>query len=224
MGEASVGLSPIEAEREKFLSSLRSFAAKCFTQFVRFAVSPTAWLQHRAGRPDGERNNPVEFAALPGYFSLMRRLIFFLMLCSLFAAVFSAEAATGRVIKVLPQLLDLQGRQTLSPSLYERDAYQAFLRVHTNDVSGMRFAVQWQAGGKSAVPLKLRIEARGTAKGDLPSHTVLEREVKPGGWFSHWISLPITGEDYKKFGSVTAWHATLWEGDRLLSEQTSFLW
>ena len=154
----------------------------------------------------------------------MRRLIFFWMLCSLFAAVFPAESATGSVIKVLPQLLDLQGRQTLSPSLYERDAYQAFLRVHTNDVSGMRFAVQWQASGKSAAPLKLRIEVRGTAKGDLPSHTVLEREVEPGGWFSHWIYIPITGEDYKKFGSLTAWRATLWEADRLLSEQISFLW
>jgi hypothetical protein len=154
----------------------------------------------------------------------MRRLIFFWMLCSLFAAVFPAAAATGQVIKVLPQLVDLQGRQTLSPSLYERDAYQAFLRVHTNDVSGLRFAVQWQASGKSAAPLKLRIAARGTAKGDLPSHTVLEREVKPGGWFSHWIYVPLTGEDYKKFGSLTAWRVTLWDGDRLLSEQTSFLW
>lgn len=88
----------------------------------------------------------------------------------------------------------------------------------------MHFAIQWQASGKSAASLKLRIEARGTAKGDLPSSTVLEREVKPGGWFSHWIYIPITGEDYKKFGKLTAWRVTLWEGDHLLSEQTSFLW
>jgi len=154
----------------------------------------------------------------------MRRLILFSMLCGLLAAAFPAAAAKGEVVKVLPQLLDLQGRHTLSPSLYERDAYQAFLRIHTNEVSGMRFAIQWQASGKSSAPLKLRIEARGTAKGDLPSRTVLEREVKPGGWFSHWIYVPLTGEDYKKFGSLTAWRVTLWEGDQLLSEQSSFLW
>jgi hypothetical protein len=169
-------------------------------------------------------NNPVEFGILPGYFSNVLRPIFYLILCGLFAAVLSANAATGSVVKVLPQLLDLQGRQTLSPSLYERDAYQAYLRIHTNQVSGMHFAIQWQASGKSAASLKLRIEARGTAKGDLPSSTVLEREVKPGGWFSHWIYIPITGEDYKKFGKLTAWRVTLWEGDHLLSEQTSFLW
>ena len=154
----------------------------------------------------------------------MRRLIFGLMFSSLLALASSADAATGRVIKVLPQFLDLKGRQTLSPSLYERDAYQAFLRQHTNQVSGLRFAVQWQAGGTSAAPLKLRVEMRGTARGDLPSHATLECDVKPGGWFSHWASLPLTGQDYKNFGTVTAWRATLWEGDQQLSEQHSFLW
>ena len=154
----------------------------------------------------------------------MRRTLFYSLLVILFAGSFSAPAATGRVIKVLPQFLDLQGRQTLSPSLFERDVYQAYLRVHTNEVSGMRFAVQWKAGGASYAPVKLRIELRGAARGDLPSRTMLEYEVKPGGWFSHWTFLPILGEDYKQFGRVTAWRATLWEGDVLLSEQKSFLW
>lgn len=169
-------------------------------------------------------NNPVEFAAAPGYFSTMRRLIFNLMLCSFFAAIFSTQAATGRVIKVLPQFLDLQGRQTLSPSLFERDSYQAYLREHTNEVSGMRFAVQWRASGRPFAPMKLRIELRGAAWGDLPSHSTLEYQITPRGWFSHWTFLPILGEDYKKFGRVSAWRATLWEGDQLLSEQKSFLW
>jgi len=154
----------------------------------------------------------------------MRRLIFNLILCGFTAAVCSAHAATGRVIKVLPQFLDLQGRQTLSPSLFERDSYQAYLRQHTNEVSGMRFAVQWQATGKAGAPLKLRVELRGSARGDVPSRSTLDYEIKPGGWFSHWTYLPILGEDFKKFGRVSAWRATLWEGDVLLSEQKSFLW
>jgi len=152
----------------------------------------------------------------------MRRpiLVLALYLCMSWAA----SAATGKVIKVLPELLDQKGRHALSPSLYDRDAYQAYLRIHTNDVSGMSFAVQWKASGVSTNTLKLRVEIRGITHGDLPPKTVLEREVKPGGWFSHWAALPLTGEEFKKIGEVTAWRATLWDGDQMLSEQKSFLW
>ena len=152
----------------------------------------------------------------------MRRLLLIFSLLCLITAI-SAEAATGRVIKVLPQFLDLKGRHALSPSLYDRDAYQAYLRQHTNEVSGMRFAVQWKAGGASTA-LKLRVEIRGVTHGDLPPKIVLESDVKPSGWFSHWASLPLAGDDYKKIGEVTAWRATLWDGDKLLGEQKSFLW
>jgi hypothetical protein len=135
----------------------------------------------------------------------------------------AASAATGKVIKVLPQFLDLKGRSAISPSLYDRDAYQASLRQHTNNISGMRFVVQWKAGGASE--LKLRVEIRGVAQGGgLPPNTVLERPVKPAGFFSHWAYLPLTGNDYKRIGEVTAWRATLWDGDKLISEQKSFLW
>jgi hypothetical protein len=151
----------------------------------------------------------------------MRRLIFILALCCFVSA--AASAATGRVIKVLPQFLDLKGRHALSPSLYDRDAYQAYLRVHTNDISGMRFAVQWKGSAASA-PLKLRVEIRGITHGDLPPKVVLEQDVKPGGWFCHWACLPLAGDDYKKIGEVTAWRATLWDGNKLLGEQKSFLW
>jgi hypothetical protein len=152
----------------------------------------------------------------------MRRPILILALCCWVSA--AASAATARVIKVLPQFLDLKGRHALSPSLYDRDAYQVYLRLHTNDISGMRFAVQWEASGASATPLTLRVEIRGITHGDLPPKIVLEQEVKRGGWFSHWASLPLTGSDYKKIGEVTAWRSTLWNGDLLLSEQKSFLW
>ena len=152
----------------------------------------------------------------------MRRPILIFALCFLMCA--AASAATGRVIKVLPQLLDLEGRHALSPSLYDRDAYQAYLRLHLDKVSGMRFAIEWKASGNANAPLKLRVEIRGITHGDLPPTAVLEQNVQPGGWFGHWASLPLRGDDYKKIGEITAWRVTLWDNDHLLGEQKSFLW
>jgi hypothetical protein len=152
------------------------------------------------------------------------RLFLIAISCVVLGGSTLANAATGRVIKVLPQFLDKDGRHALSPSLYERDAYQAYLRKHPEEQSGMRFAIQWKSHGGAYSPLKLRVEIRGSVKDGLPTHTVLETEVKPGGWFSHWTSLPLTGDAWTKSGEVTAWRATLWEGDELLSEQKSFLW
>ena len=119
----------------------------------------------------------------------MRRAFIWLSLVGGLAVAWSAQAATGRVIKVLPQFLDLKGRNSLTPSLYERDLYQAFLREHTNQCSGMRFNVQWKAKGQPAAPLKLRVELRGVARGDFPKQLVLEKPVEPGGWFSHWTEI-----------------------------------
>jgi hypothetical protein len=154
----------------------------------------------------------------------MRRLLTWLALILGLAAPFGAQAATGRVIKVLPQFLDLKGRNSLTPSLNERDIYQAFLRDHTNQCSGMQFHVQWKTKGQPAAPLKLRVELRGVARGDFPKQRVLEMSVEARGRFSHWNEFTLAGEDYKEFGKVTAWRATLWEGDLLLGEQKSFLW
>jgi len=135
-----------------------------------------------------------------------------------------ASAASDKLVKVLPHFIDRQGRIALNPSLYERDAYQAILRQHPERRSGIRFDVQWKARGTAAAPMRLRLELRGSPKTDPIQPIVLEQDIRPGGWFSHWIALPLTGEKYQAFGELTAWRATIWEGDRLLSEQKSFLW
>ena len=127
----------------------------------------------------------------------MRRLWIWLALAGWFAAAGSAPAATGRVIKVLPQFLDLKGRSSLTPSLHERDLYQVTLREHTNQCSGMRFMVQWKTKGEPAAPLKLRVELLGVAHGDYPKQQVLEKPVEPCGRFSHWTEVLLVGEDYK---------------------------
>ena len=154
----------------------------------------------------------------------MRRFCIWLALVGWLAGGWLAQAATGRVIKVLPQFLDLKGRNSLSPSLYERDVYQATLRDHTNQCSGMRFNVQWKTKGQPAAPLKLQVELRGSAHGDYPKQLVLEKPVEPGGSFSHWAEFDLIGAEYKSFGRATAWRVTLWEGPQMLGEQKSFLW
>ena len=166
----------------------------------------------------------IEFGAGGGYLSNMRRFLIWLSVVGWLALALSAPAATGRVIKVLPQFLDLQGRNSLTPSLYERDLYQSTLVRSTNQCSGMRFNVEWKAKGQAATPLKIQVELRGVARGDYPKQLVLEKPVQPGGWFSHWAAFDLVGEEYRDFGRVTAWRVTLWEGSRLLGEQKSFLW
>lgn len=134
------------------------------------------------------------------------------------------EAATGRVIKVLPEFMDQKGRTSLSPSLYERDAYQARLRRHPELRSGLRFNIQWKTTGGAWEPVKLRLELRGVAEGNLPKQKVIEQPLVTTGQWSHWAAVTLNAAQYKELGAVTAWRATLWEGQQMLSEQKSFLW
>lgn len=152
----------------------------------------------------------------------MRRPIFLSLLCGLLALNFSAFASEGRIVKVLPQFLDEKGRASLSPNLYERDGYQAFLRDHPEKCSGKIFKIEWKAKGASS--LTLRVELRSEAKGDLPKTLTLEKAVVRRSSFSRWDVVPLDGKQFIDFGKPTAWRATLWDGKEMLSEQESFLW
>jgi len=152
----------------------------------------------------------------------MRRWMVILF-CAL-ALVPAVPAAEGKVYKVLPQFLDKEGRHSQTPSLYDRDAYQAYLRKHPTEISALRFAVQWKTTGPRWEPLKLKVEMRGVSDGNVPKEISIETPVTKHGWFSHWESVTVDREKYQTLGEVTAWRVTLWEGDQLLSEQKSFLW
>ena len=141
----------------------------------------------------------------------------------LFFLGLNAEAAAGKILKVLPHYLDQQGRHTLSPSLYERDAYQAHLRKTPSERSALRFDIQWKAKFADANKLKLRVELR-TSQGRANQAHVREQPARSNRWLSHWSSVTWGGEDFKQAGEIIAWRATLWEADQLLSEQKSFLW
>ena len=153
----------------------------------------------------------------------MRRLLVIMFLLGSLSATFASDAVSGRVVKVMPLLLDLQSRDAVSPSLYDRDAYQVYLRQHTNEISAIRFDVLWKASNAKGAILKLRVELRGVGVGGLPRQTALEQSVTPG-FFRRWTSLTLGGADYKNSGELVAWRATLWSDDQLLSEQKSFLW
>jgi hypothetical protein len=131
------------------------------------------------------------------------------------------NAAVGKVVKVLPHLLDRQGRHTLHPSLYERDAYQAYLRRHPDERGGLRFDVRWTAEKVAVEGLTLRVEARGSND---PRPFVRETGLEHRPWYSRWTSLKLDEESYRKLGDLIAWRVTLWQGDTLVAEQKSFLW
>ena len=136
---------------------------------------------------------------------------------------FEASALDGRVSKVLPQFIDQEGRHSLSPSHFERDAYQAKLRENPTLRKGLLFRVQWSAEPSDWTQVRLRVEARGL-KGSVLQSRILEQPVRKHGWFGSWTTLKIDGDEYKGFGELVAWRVTLWENNVMLGEQKSFLW
>jgi len=159
---------------------------------------------------------------------MARVFLIFLAVGAMLNAVACAQAAPGeiggQVRKVLPHLLDKAGQHTVSPSLFDRDAYQAQLRDHPDQASGIRYDVRWTAHQAKARPLTVRVELRGLYEGKIPRLATLEKTVEGRDRVRAWTRLELTGEAYARFGKITAWRATLWSGDQLLDEYKSFLW
>ncbi len=132
-------------------------------------------------------------------------------------------SAASKISKVLPHLLDNQGRHTLSPSLLERDAYQAQLRSNPDQCSGIRFDVKWSKGNhktKTGSLLKIQLELQTSAS---IKPIVLAQSIKlnrNGGW----DALNLDGESYKAAGKIIGWRILLLEDDKILAERRSFLW
>ena len=139
------------------------------------------------------------------------------------ALALAAHGAEARIMKVLPHYLDLEGRNAISPSLYERDAYQDFLRKNPDQRSALRFDVHWKAKGSRPQPLLLKVEIR-SASGNQIKPLVIQKTVKPSRWKSRWSSVAVEGKDYAELGEVVAWKASLWNGETQVAELKSFLW
>ena len=125
----------------------------------------------------------------------------FLLFTLLLAGCFS----TPKVVKVLPHFLDHEGRIALDPSLYERDAYQAQLRVQPAERSG------------------LQVELRGSLSNRVTTAR-LELPVQPSSPWSRWSKTSLSGDAYTRFGELSAWRVTLWKGEAMVADQRSFLW
>jgi hypothetical protein len=153
----------------------------------------------------------------------MRRITISLF-CLIFLGIcFAAEAAPPRILKVLQHLLDKDGRNSRAPSLYERDAYQAYLRKNPDKVTALRFDVQWKARHQEPGQFVLRLEVRAT-KAYKTKPLVLEQPVVPKGLFSHWSAITIQKDEYQGMGEIVAWRITLLKDGRSIAEQKSFLW
>jgi hypothetical protein len=153
----------------------------------------------------------------------MRALLILMASLGVIAAAQATDAVSGRLLKVLPFLLDQHGRNATSPSLFDRDAYQAYLREHTNQISAVRFDVLWTATKSPDEKIKIAVELRGVGTNSVPRLETLETNVVPGT-YRRWTAIPLAGEDFKNFGSVVAWRVRLWNGGQMLGEQKSFLW
>ncbi|MCL4179094.1 MAG: hypothetical protein KJ072_15300 [Verrucomicrobia bacterium] len=133
----------------------------------------------------------------------------------------AVEAASAKISKVLPHLVDREGRHTLSPSLYERDAYQARLREQPGEVGGLRFDVRWSVSRDLAEGLRLRIELRGTGEAEVIQ---FERPVERRPWYDRWSEVRLDDATYARLGRLIAWRVSLWRGPQMIAEQRSFLW
>lgn len=135
----------------------------------------------------------------------------------------SKPPASARILKVLPHFLDKQGRHSVNPSLFDRDAYQFELRRNPALRSGMRFDILWKGVPGTPSALTLKLEMRGSKAPQQAPVIVTARAFARGG-FSQWTRVPVLGKDYENLGELLAWRVSLWKDEQLIAEQTSFLW
>ena len=152
----------------------------------------------------------------------MRLLVFIFAVC--FGLGSAAESSHAKAIKVFRFLVDAEGRHALSPSLLDRDAYQAHLREHPTKVSGLRFVIQWRRRSESPTRPSIRIEVRhgnGNTIGEFSKTAPIKvRKTRR----SQWHRITISGEEYARLGKVIAWRVSLWDGETMLTQEESFLW
>lgn len=145
-----------------------------------------------------------------------------LLVATLMLSVSAGDAAEQHINKVLPHLLDKDGKHTTAPSLFERDAYQNYLHNHPEEQSGIRYDVLWQSYISGEYELRLELRGR-VYQGKIQEKTI-RKQVTAGNSRQHWESIEFTGEDFKNFGKVVAWRVSLWRGDTMVAHDQSFLW
>ena len=147
----------------------------------------------------------------------------FIAMILLSVGLSTGVSQSAKVLKVLPHFLDRQGRHTLNPSLFERDAYQFYLRQHREEIGKLRYDIQWNSTFTSDVQLVICLELIGS-KEFREAPLRLEETISKKGIASRWTAISLTDEEFNAIGEVLAWRVTIWDGDRLMGERKSFLW
>lgn len=153
----------------------------------------------------------------------MRLLVFIFAVC--FGLGSAAESSHAKSIRVFRFLVDAAGRHALSPSLLDRDAYQAHLQEHPEEVGGLRFVIQWKRRrGETPAKPSIRVEVRhgdGNTIGEFSKTAPVKvRKTRR----SQWHRITISDEEYARLGKVIAWRVSLWDGETMLAQEESFLW
>lgn len=144
------------------------------------------------------------------------------LLC-MFLFAFESEAGSIKIFKVLPHYLDLEGRHTLSPSLFERDRYQSLLRTQPEKCSTIRFDIQWRNTLRSSENLTLMVEVRPSKQGEKTISFTEKLPSRKSIW-SKWCKVKIPEEMFKEIENVGAWKVTIRDGEEVLKEYPSFMW
>lgn len=134
-----------------------------------------------------------------------------------------ANAGSVKVYKVLPHYLDKEGRHTLSPSLFERDRYQALLKTTPQKCSTVRFDVLWRNTTANIENLNISIEIRGTKQSEKTVSFSEKLPSKRSIW-SKWKKITIPEEIFLQVEGISAWRVMIRDGETVLCEYCSFLW
>ncbi len=153
----------------------------------------------------------------------MRRFLPLVVALAFMICGTASFAGSAKIIKVLQQRIDKEGRTSVSPSLYDRDAYQFLLRQKPELCGGTRFQIQWKAEAASQGSLFLRIELV-TAKSGVDKPLVFERPVKASSPWSRWSAITLASDEMAAVGEVIAWRVSLIDKETVLARQRSFLW
>jgi hypothetical protein len=118
--------------------------------------------------------------------------------------------------------MDKEGRIAKSPSLFERDAYQLWLRENPEERSGIRYDILWQSYISGEYLLKL--ELLGRVEGGRANAKTIEVRLNVKDRRRHWDHIKFDGAEYEEFGQIVAWRVSIWQGDQMLAKEQSFLW
>jgi hypothetical protein len=145
------------------------------------------------------------------------------MLVMTLFCVLPANAGSVKIFKVLPHYLDKEGRHALSPSLFERDRYQALLKANPEKCSTVRFDVLWRNTLSDIDDLNIVIEVRGSKQGE-NTFAVTEKLTPKKSIWSKWKKVNIPEETFLKIEGINAWRVIIRDGETNLQEYCSFLW